>query len=164
MTDLPVFEMDRRFNAPSDLVWKTWTDPNLVTRWYGPNVTSIVHEMDVRPGGLWRHEMRWQGGGSFERMEYTTVTPTERLEWNHSATNSDWEIAANPMMPDWPKVLATAVTFTPDGAATDLRLTWTPLNATAAEIACFAAAIGGLGKGWGAGMEKLDALLSELTA
>ena len=68
------------------------------------------------------------------------------------------------MMPDWPRVLETVVTFTAEGARTRMRLTWTPHDATEAEIACFAGAIENLGKGWGAGMALLEALLAELQA
>jgi hypothetical protein len=68
------------------------------------------------------------------------------------------------MMPDWPHVLLTVVTFEQDGARTRLRLTWTPHQAAEAEIACFAAAIASLDKGWGAGMELLADLLAQLQA
>jgi len=52
MTDLPTYALDRTFDAPASLVWRAWTDPKLVPRWYGPGVTSIVHKMDVRTGGV----------------------------------------------------------------------------------------------------------------
>jgi hypothetical protein len=66
------------------------------------------------------------------------------------------------MMANWPLVLLTIVTFREVGAKTKTTLTWTPHNASEAEIACFADAIDGLDKGWGAGMELLEALLAEL--
>jgi hypothetical protein len=68
------------------------------------------------------------------------------------------------MMPDWPRVLLTTVTFEEGGRRTKLRLTWVPHQANEAEVACFAAAIERLGKGWDAGMELLAKLLAELQA
>ena len=59
------------------------------------------------------------------------------------------------MMADWPRVLLTTVTFEEDGGQTRMRLTWVPHQASEAEIACFAGAIDGMDKGWGAGMELL---------
>jgi uncharacterized protein YndB with AHSA1/START domain len=48
-----VFE--RTFDAPLALVWKAFTDPELIPRWWGPHETSTrVVELDVRPGGRWR--------------------------------------------------------------------------------------------------------------
>jgi hypothetical protein len=63
-----------------------------------------------------------------------------------------------------PRVLLTTVTFEEDGGQTRMRLTWVPHDASEAEIACFAAAMEGMGRGWGAGMDLLVALLAELQA
>ena len=90
--------------------------------------------------------------------------PPERLVWLHAMSDADWNIIANPMMPDWPCVLLTTVTFEADGDRTRLRLTWLPHQASDAEITCFAAAIAGMDKGWAAGMELLAELLAELQA
>ncbi len=162
MTDLPTYVLERTFNAPRNLVWKTWTDATLLPRWYGPNVESIVHRLDVTPGGLWLNEMRKGEWSHFERVEYLEVDAPSRLVWLHSVANADWEIAPNPMMPDWPKALLTTVTFEEVGERTNLRLIWAPHNASDAEIACFAGAMAGLDKGWGSGMDVLEQLLAEL--
>ena len=164
MTDLPTYVLDRVFDAPRELVWKTWTDPKLLPRWYGPNVETIVHRLELKPGGLWLVEMKWGGKSMYQRVEYTEVMSPERLVWLHSSSDANWNIIPSPMMPDWPRVLLTTVTFEETGGQTKLRLTWVPHNASAAEISCFAAAIGGMGKGWNAGMELLAKLLAELQA
>jgi uncharacterized protein YndB with AHSA1/START domain len=45
----------RVFDAPRELVWKAWTDPDQVARWWGPpGVTTEKVTMDVRPGGMLR--------------------------------------------------------------------------------------------------------------
>lgn len=162
MTDLPEFVLTRTFKAPRELVWKTWTEPKLLARWYGPGVETVIHKMDVKPGGLWLNEMRMGGGSHYQRVEYVDVQEPETLIWLHSVCDETWEIAANPMMPDWPRVLLTTVTFAANGDETELRLTWVPHEATEAEIACFEQAISGLGKGWGKGMELLADLLAEM--
>jgi uncharacterized protein YndB with AHSA1/START domain len=46
---------ERTFDAPRDLVWRAFTDPELIPRWWGKHgTTTTVVEMDVRPGGRWR--------------------------------------------------------------------------------------------------------------
>ena len=166
MSDLPTYVLERVFNAPRELVWKTWTDPELLPRWYGPRVETIIHRLEVKPGGLWLGEMKWDGKSNYQRVEFTEVTPPERLVWLHASSDADWNVAASPMMPDWPRVLLTTVTFAAEdgGERTKLRLTWVPHEASEAEIACFAGAIEGLDKGWGAGMKLLEELLAELQA
>ncbi len=164
MSELPTYVLEREFDAPADLVWKTWTDAELLPRWYGPRVETIIHQLDVKPGGLWLNEMKWDGNSNYQRVEYTEVSPPNRLVWLHSMSDAEWNVVANPMMPDWPLVLLTTVTFEETGGRTKMRLTWVPHEASEAELACFAAAIGGMDKGWGAGMELLTALLAELQA
>lgn len=164
MTDLPTYVLDRVFDAPRPLVWRAWTDPELLQRWYGPNVKTIVHKLEVVTGGVWLNEMQWGGNSNFERMAYTEVVPPERLVWLHSMADADWNVTANPMMADWPRVLLTTVTFEEMGAQTRLRLTWVPHEASEAEIACFAAAMAGLDRGWGSGMDVLAGILAELQA
>ena len=164
MTDLPVYVLERTFNAPPALVWRTWTDPELVPRWYGPGVTSIVHKMDVEPGGIWLHEMQWGGNSMYQKAEYLDVDAPNKLvmiQW--SSTDKDGNPIPNQLQPDWPEKLLTEVTFTESGSQTEMRLTWTPHEATAEEIAFFQGAMEGLGQGWGAGMDALAALIEELS-
>ena len=53
----------RIFDAPRELVWRAWTDPKHVAQWWGPNgFTNTIHEMDVRPGGVWRFVMHGPDG------------------------------------------------------------------------------------------------------
>ena len=162
MSDLPEYVLERVFDAPRELVWRTWTEPELLARWYGPGVETIVHKLDVTPGGLWLNEMKWGDNSNYQRVEYTEVVPPERLVWLHSNADADWNVASNPMMPDWPRILLTTVTFEEVGEGTRMRLTWVPHEASEKEVAGFSAAITNLDKGWGAGMEVLAELLDEL--
>ena len=164
MADLPTYVLDRVFDAPPELVWRTWTEAEFLSRWYGPNVETVIHRLEVKPGGLWLLEMRWGDKGHYQRIEYTEVDPPQRLVWLNSMADEDWNVIANPMMPDWPRVVLTTVTFEADGERTKMRLTWTPHEASEAEITCFAAAMQDMGKGWGAGMALLEELLAELQA
>ncbi len=44
--------VEREFDAPRDHVFSIWTDPELIPEWWGEG--TVVEEMDVRPGGVWR--------------------------------------------------------------------------------------------------------------
>ena len=78
---------ERVFDAPRDRVFAAYTDPELIPQWWGPRrMTTIVDQMDVRPGGAWRfisHDCDGQEQGF--RGIYREVTPPERLvqtfEW-----------------------------------------------------------------------------------
>ena len=162
MTDLPEYRIDRHFAAPRPLVWRTWTEPDLLHRWYGPGVETVIHGYDLRPGGMWRNEMKFGEKSDLSRMVFQDIVPEEKLVWHHSSTDRDWNVVANPMMPDWPRVLLTTVTFADDDAGTKVTLTQVPVDASEAEIACFAKMMRGMDNGWGAGFKVIDEVLAEL--
>ena len=90
------------------------------------------------------NEMKMKSMSDRSIMTFKEIEPEERLVWHHSSADAEWKPTANPMMPDWPKVLLTTVTFTDDGEKTQVRLVWTPHEATETEIACFAGAMDAL--------------------
>ena len=47
MSDLPEYVLDRTFAAPRELVWRAWTEPELLNRWYGPGAETVIHEFDL---------------------------------------------------------------------------------------------------------------------
>ena len=71
----------REFDAPKHLVYKAWTTPELVKRWWHANRGEMtVAEIDLRVGGRWRYVMVADGG--FEvafHGEYREIVPNERL-------------------------------------------------------------------------------------
>jgi len=79
----PVLIMRRHFEAPPELVWRALTDPKHVAQWYGGHgFQNPVCEMDVRPGGLWRHVMRTPDGSEHELLfVFVEVVKPERLSW-----------------------------------------------------------------------------------
>lgn len=163
MSDLPEYVLEREFGAPLDLVWKAWTDPELLSRWYGPNVETIIHEFDLRPGGKWLNEMKWGDNSSRQKVVFKEISEGTRLVWHHhSFTDENWDDAQNPMMPDWPRLLLTTVTFEAKGDKTLVTLRQVPTEASDAEIACFAQAMSGMDKGWGSGFAILADMLAEM--
>ena len=71
----------REFDAPKELVWKAWTTPELVRRWWHANRGEMtVCEMDLRVGGSWRYAMVTPDGMEVGfHGEYREIEPFERL-------------------------------------------------------------------------------------
>ncbi len=71
----------REFGAPRHLVYKAWTTPELIKRWWsGDHGEVTIAEVDLRPGGTWRYVMTANGG--FEvafHGEYREIIPGERI-------------------------------------------------------------------------------------
>lgn len=73
--------MTRLFDAPRELVFKAYTDPNLIPQWWGPkSLTTTVDKMDVKEGGVWRFVQRDAEGNeyAFHGVYHAIVSP-ERL-------------------------------------------------------------------------------------
>ncbi|HEY2156631.1 MAG TPA: SRPBCC domain-containing protein [Isosphaeraceae bacterium] len=75
----------RVFDAPRELVFKLWTDPEHVAKWWGPRgFTITTASMDVRAGGVWRFRMHGPDGVDYpNRIKYTEVVEPERLAYEH---------------------------------------------------------------------------------
>jgi uncharacterized protein YndB with AHSA1/START domain len=71
----------REFDAPKHLVYRAWTTPELVKRWWHANRGEVtLAEIDLRVGGMWRYVSRSDDG--FEvgfHGEYREIVPNERL-------------------------------------------------------------------------------------
>jgi uncharacterized protein YndB with AHSA1/START domain len=74
--------IEREFDAPRELVYRAWTTPELVRRWWNAKRGEMtVAEIDLRPGGRWRYAMIVTGRG-FEvafHGEYREILPNERI-------------------------------------------------------------------------------------
>ena len=75
--------MERVFDAPRELVFKAYTDPNLIPKWWGPRkYTTTVDKMDVRVGGAWRFIQRDADGHEYAfNGVYREIAPPERLSY-----------------------------------------------------------------------------------
>jgi uncharacterized protein YndB with AHSA1/START domain len=105
----------RIIDAPRDLVFRAWTEPEQVARWWGPQGFVTTHcEMDIRPGGAFRCCMRSPAGTDhWKRGVYREIVAPERIVFTFA-----WEDAnGNPG-----HELLTTVTFADLGTQTRLTL------------------------------------------
>ncbi len=75
----------RVFAAPRELVFELWTDPQHIARWWGPDgFTTTIHEMDVRPGGVWRFVMHGPDARDYQnKIVYVEIAKPERIVYDH---------------------------------------------------------------------------------
>jgi uncharacterized protein YndB with AHSA1/START domain len=126
----------RIIDSPLELVWKAWTEPEHVMRWWGPKYyTSPSCKIDLRVGGRYLFCMRApddQGGqDSYTAGVYKRIVPMELLEFTQSLADKDGN-KIDPvrvgMPPDFPKEIRTVVVFKAKGSMTELTITeygWT---------------------------------------
>jgi uncharacterized protein YndB with AHSA1/START domain len=127
----------RIIDAPLSLVWKAWTEPEHVMRWWGPKYyTSPSARIDLRVGGKYIFCMRApqeQGGlDSYTAGVYQRILPMELLEFSKWLSDADGNLidpATAGLPADFPKEMRTVVAFQAKGEMTQLTITesgWTP--------------------------------------
>jgi uncharacterized protein YndB with AHSA1/START domain len=157
------FVISRIFDAPRDLVWKCFADPERMKEWFGPKGSVIVAwKMDFRVGGTYHGAMRAGGGPPmWAKFVYREIVAPERLVWVHSFSDEAGNLTRHPLSPTWPLELLTTVTLEDaPGGKTRLTLRWSPLNASQEERETFDAAHDSMRGGWGGSFERLDAYLA----
>jgi uncharacterized protein YndB with AHSA1/START domain len=150
-TETPVIsehriEIRRTFEAPLALVWEAWTDPDQLTKWWGPKGFTTPRDsitMDVRPGGVFALTMVGPDGSRFDdNGHFQEVVEHQRLAFGGDVPNMDLLKSAY-----------TEVTFTDLGdGRTEVFVVSTMM---AADIMPEMAR-----QGWSSQFDKLDELLA----
>jgi len=91
--------IERSFDAPVDLIWQMWTDPEHFAAWYGPAGATIpVAKMDVRVGGTRLVSMEVQTPNGPMQMwftgEYREVAENERLVYTESMSDEKGNVVS----------------------------------------------------------------------
>jgi uncharacterized protein YndB with AHSA1/START domain len=86
--------MTRTFDAPRELVFAMWTNPDHVEWWFGPHGFSMtIESMDARPGGSWKFVMHGPDGRNYDNhIVYSVVESPSRLCYSHMAPKFDVKI------------------------------------------------------------------------
>lgn len=142
--------LSRVFDAPRDRVFKAWTDARAVQQWWGPHhFTAPRCELDVRPGGAIRIDMRAPDGNVYPMSgTYKDVVALERLVFVSAALDAK----GNPLF----EVL-NVVTFADQGGKTALTVHASLMNATA-EAKPY---LSGMEEGWKQQLERFGAHLAK---
>jgi uncharacterized protein YndB with AHSA1/START domain len=147
----------RVFKAPRDLVFKAWTEPERLAKWWGPKGLDLqVLRLELRPGGVFHFRMTPPSGPpSWGRFVYRDIAAPERLVWVHSFADEAGNAARAPFMPDFPLELLNTVTLEEHEGRTTLTLRSSPLNATEAERGVFFSMHPSMREGFGGTFEQL---------
>ena len=118
----------RIFDAPVEQVWKAWSDPDQVMRWWGPHgFTAPVAKMDFREGGTSLVCMSAPGFGDlYNTWTYREIKPMRQIEFiQHFADKDGNKIdpVSIGLPPDIPKEVRHVVTFKDAGNKTEMTVT-----------------------------------------
>jgi uncharacterized protein YndB with AHSA1/START domain len=116
--------LTRVFDAPRELVFEAWTDPDRVAAWWGPKgFTTVSYDMDIRPGGTYRFCMRSpQGIDYWKQGVYREVAAPERLIFTFTWVNTDGSLGQEMLV---------TVTFAVEGEKTRMTFHQGPFETVA---------------------------------
>lgn len=79
------FTVTRWFSAPADLLWLAWTDPQHLTKWFGPRGFSLTTDhLHLKEGGTWKFIMHGPDGTDFPNyVVFTNIVSGKLLEYIH---------------------------------------------------------------------------------
>jgi len=109
----------RTFDAPVELVWKAWTEPEYVMKWWGPDYfTSPSAKIDFREGGTslvcMRAPQDFGGQDMYSTWVYQKIVPMQRIEFVQNLADEHGDKidpAVFGMPPEFPRDTRTVVTF-----------------------------------------------------
>lgn len=155
------YEITRVLDAPRAMVYRAWTDPKQMARWWGPKMfTNPVCEMDVRVGGAFRIVMRGPEGDEFPfKGVYLEVVENELLKFTDDCSEhpQEWHDLVQPgQSPESVPLIITTVTFAEENGRTRLTVHMLFENRELRD----GHAAGGMDSGWSESFVSLAELLA----
>jgi len=112
--------VNRVIDAPRELVFEAFTEQEHIEQWWAPR-EATTHEMDVKPGGVWRYSQPGRGGAKQRfKIEFIEISRPTRLVYDYGPDSADA-----------PEPVRTTVTFEEEDGKT--RVTLQLVFATAAD-------------------------------
>lgn len=158
------FVISRLLQAPRDLVFACFTDPEHMKQWWGPKgVTVIASRMDLRPGGFYHYGMRTPDGSAmWGKFTYREIDKPSRIVLVSTFSDEAGGVTRHPMAPTWPLQMLSTFLFEEEGDGTRLTIKWLPLDPTDEERTTFEAGFAGMNQGWSGTFEQLEGYLAKV--
>jgi uncharacterized protein YndB with AHSA1/START domain len=156
------FVISRVFDAPRNLVWQAFTEPERMRQWWGPKGVKVVKsKMDLRVGGSYHYGMEMPDGKvMWGKFVYREITPPQKLVLINSFSDEAGGLTRHPLSPTWPLQMLSTFTFDEEpGGKTRFTIRWAPYDATEEERKTFDAGHASMTQGWGGTLEQLAAYL-----
>jgi uncharacterized protein YndB with AHSA1/START domain len=157
------FMISRVFDAPADLVWKAFNEPERMKHWWGPKGYAVrAAKMDFRPGGVYHYCLRSPDGQDmWGKFAYREIVAPERIVFVSSFSDEKGRLTRHPMSPTWPLEMLSTFAFADQKGKTTFTIQSIPLNPTEDERKTFEDGRKGMKQGWTGTLDKLAEYLAK---
>lgn len=154
----------RVFDAPRDLVWQAWTEPDRLMQWWGPkDYMMSIPTFDLNPGGMFHYCLQTPGGQEMWGLYvYVEIVEPEKLVFLNSFSNATGVVTRHPTIKTWPLEVLNIFSFTEAKQQTILTLKGRPYNASAEEIVTYLDNRQNIKNGFAATFVQLDRYLASI--
>ena len=161
VTESKEFVVTRTFDAPRDLLWKAWSEPESFAKWWGPKGCALeVAKFEFRQGGIFHYGMKMPNGQMWwGRFVYRKIAKPERIVFVSSFSNAAGEITRAPFNANWPLEILNNLAFAERTGKTTITLRGGPVNPNDAEREVFEGMFASMQQGFGGTFDQLEAFL-----
>ncbi len=158
--------IERVFDAPREKVWKAWTDPEMVKKWWGPEgFTAPYIVIDFKEGGKYTYAMKGPAGSEWDRVMYSSgvfkeIVPNEKIV----STDYFSDAEGNMIKPsdegqdeNFPTEMTVTITFEDAGEGKTKLKIFYPKTENEAQMEAMLKS--GMKEGWSSSLDKLAAAL-----
>lgn len=160
------FVINRSFDAPIDVMFEMWTNPEHLSKWLAPTGFDMeFFRADIKSGGKTFYVMSNAAGlKMYGRAEYREVRKPDLLIYTQQFCDENENVSRHPMAPTWPETMLTTVQFIEEGPErTRVTITWEVVGAvTDEEMETFINGRSGMTIGWTGAFDKLDQYLGSV--
>lgn len=157
------FVINRTFDAPIDLIFKMWTDPEHFSKWLAPKGFDMEFiKAEIKPGGSSLFCMKAANDFKmYGRADYLEIEKPYCIVYRQQFCDENEKILRHPMSQTWPETMLTIVTLTEEEPGR-IRVTinWEPYGKTTEEeLDTFIKGRSGMTQGWTGSFDKLEEYL-----
>ncbi len=154
------FVISHLVDAPRDRVWRAWTEPSELGKWFGPkDFETIYSKLDFRPGGRYHYGIKGHGMEIWGLWALREIEKPSKMQFIQSFSNKEGGPGVHPMAPNWPKKILSTIFLQDFSSKTLITIYWAPYEATAVERRTFDEGMASMNQGWSGTWERLDEYL-----
>lgn len=132
------FSSTQTINAPRELVFKLWTDPNHFLNWWAKDSEIKVNKLDIQPEGIFHYGFETSYGETkWTKLVYQKMEKPTYLSFTSSPSDEKGRISDDFTKRSWPLEVLDEITFLEENGKTVLHMKSKPINATPAERKLF---------------------------
>jgi len=158
------FVITQTFDAPRELVFQSWREPERLLQWWGPVGFELsVLALEFKPGGVFHYGMRADNGYEmWGKFVYQAIAAPEKLVFVSSFADQDGNVLQHPVSATWPLTSLNTMTLSEEDGRTTMTLRSVPQEATEIEQATFKEGHESMKQGFGATFAQLASYLARV--